>query len=259
MITDFETLEIPKSRIATFDVMSFGLKKHHISALLEFDVTDIRKKLSEKRRSGINISFNAWIIKAISNALENHKEACSFLLGGKKLIIFEDINVSTIVEKEINGNRVPMPMVIEKSNRKTAEEISAEIDNSKNVVLKNEDIVLNRRSEKYENLYYMMPAFARRFFWRYLLSHPKTAFRKMGNVSVTSLGAAGKINGWFIHKAIHPISFGIGSVLRKPAVVKDEIQIRDILNMTILFDHDVIDGAPMVRFLKDLTAFIEKE
>ena len=30
-----------------------------------------------------------------------------------------------------------------------------------------------------------------------------------------------------------------------------------MLNMTILVDHDVIDGAPMVRFLDDLTNFIE--
>jgi pyruvate/2-oxoglutarate dehydrogenase complex dihydrolipoamide acyltransferase (E2) component len=29
--------------------------------------------------------------------------------------------------------------------------------------------------------------------------------------------------------------------------------------MTILFDHNVIDGAPMVRFINDLTNNIEKE
>jgi len=28
-------------------------------------------------------------------------------------------------------------------------------------------------------------------------------------------------------------------------------------DMTILVDHDVIDGAPMVRFLDDLTKYIE--
>ena len=60
-----------------------------------------------------------------------------------------------------------------------------------------------------------------------------------------------------VHKSVHPISFGIGSVLKKPVVVKDEILIREILNMTILIDHDVIDGAPMVRLLNDLTKTIE--
>jgi pyruvate/2-oxoglutarate dehydrogenase complex dihydrolipoamide acyltransferase (E2) component len=79
----------------------------------------------------------------------------------------------------------------------------------------------------------------------------------MGNAAVTSVGMIGKINGWFIHKSVHPISFGVGSVLKKPVVIENEIQIRELLNMTILVDHDVIDGAPMVRFLDDLTNDIE--
>jgi len=40
-------------------------------------------------------------------------------------------------------------------------------------------------------------------------------------------------------------------------VTDNEIKIREILNMTILVDHDVIDGAPMVRFLNDLTNYLE--
>ena len=79
----------------------------------------------------------------------------------------------------------------------------------------------------------------------------------MGNVMITSLGMIGRINGWFIHKSVHPISFGIGSILKKPAVIDNTIAVREILNMTILLDHDVMDGAPMVRFLNDLTKYIE--
>jgi hypothetical protein len=37
----------------------------------------------------------------------------------------------------------------------------------------------------------------------------------MGNVAVTSPGMVGKINGWFIHKAVHPVSFGPGSVKKR--------------------------------------------
>ena len=79
----------------------------------------------------------------------------------------------------------------------------------------------------------------------------------MGNAVITSVGMMGKINGWFIQRSIHPISFGVGSILRKPSVIDNEIKIRDILNMTILVDHDVIDGAPMVRLLNEITRSIE--
>ena len=92
-----------------------------------------------------------------------------------------------------------------------------------------------------------------------MLRNPKIAYNRMGNAVITSVGMMGKINGWFIHKSIHPISFGIGSIIKKPVVTGNEIKIREILNMTVLVDHDIIDGAPMVRFLNDLTNQIEKE
>jgi pyruvate/2-oxoglutarate dehydrogenase complex dihydrolipoamide acyltransferase (E2) component len=102
-----------------------------------------------------------------------------------------------------------------------------------------------------------LPGFVRRLVWKILLQNPKIVYPKMGNAVITSVGMMGRINGWFIHKSVHPISFGIGSVLKKPVVVDEEVQIREMLNMTILVDHDVIDGAPMVRLLNDLTKFLE--
>jgi pyruvate/2-oxoglutarate dehydrogenase complex dihydrolipoamide acyltransferase (E2) component len=80
----------------------------------------------------------------------------------------------------------------------------------------------------------------------------------MGNVAFTSIGMIGKVNGWFIPISVHPICFGISSIAKKPIVIGDKIEIREILNMTILIDHDVIDGSPMARFISDLSSNIEK-
>lgn len=257
MKNDFIFKSIPQSRIATFDIFSVGLLKHHVSAMLEFDVTGSRIRLRELRKKGIQISFNAWIIKVISRILQAHPEASAYLYNKKKLILFNDINISTLVEKKIGDEKVPIPVVIEKTNRKTALEIANEIENAKNQELSNHDTVINKRLNFSERLYYYMPGFLRREVWKYMLRNPELAYRKMGNAVVTSVGMMGKINGWFIQKSVHPISFGIGSVLKKPVVIGDEIKIREILNMTILVDHDVIDGAPMVRLLNDLTKSLE--
>jgi pyruvate/2-oxoglutarate dehydrogenase complex dihydrolipoamide acyltransferase (E2) component len=248
---------IPRSRIATFDTFSAGLKKHHVAALLEFDVTGSRKKLRDLRKDGINISFNAWIIKVISSILKMHPEASAYLYNKKKLIIFDEINVSILVEKKAGESRVPIPVIIERSNEKSALEITREIEDAKNQELSDNDVVLGKKTTVAEKLYYNLPGFIRRSVWKILLRNPKSVFRKMGNVVVTSVGMMGKINGWFIHKSIHPVSFGIGSIIKKPVVAGNEIVIREILNMTILADHDVIDGAPMARFLDDLTKCIE--
>jgi pyruvate/2-oxoglutarate dehydrogenase complex dihydrolipoamide acyltransferase (E2) component len=257
MTNSYRFQSIPRSRIATFDIFEIGLSKHHIVAMIELDVTESRARLRNLRKNGITVSFNAWLIKVIGNVLHKHSEASAYLYNKKKLIIFNDINVSLIVEKKIGDTNVPIPLVIEKINEKSALEITAEIEKAKNQDLTSDDIMLKKQSTSYERFYYHLPGFVRMLFWRVLLMKPKTAFQTMGNLAVTSVGMIGKINGWFIHKSVHPISFGVGSILKKPVVIENEIKIREILNMTILVDHDVIDGAPMVRFLKDLTNHLE--
>jgi len=249
---------VPRSRIATWDVYAIGMKKHHVAALLEFDVTGTRQKIRELRRTGKKISLNAWIIKAIGQALSEHPHIAAFLCNKRKMISFQDINISMLVEKKLEDQRIPFPMILERVNEKEMEDIAREIEEAIKQPLSGRDIVLQKRSGRYERIYYLMPGILRRAFWKWLLRNPGTAYRKMGNAVITSLGMVGKLDGWFIHRSVHPVSFGIGSVIEKPKVVDGEIRIRQVLHMTVLMDHDVTDGAPMVRFVKDLTRYIEK-
>jgi pyruvate/2-oxoglutarate dehydrogenase complex dihydrolipoamide acyltransferase (E2) component len=248
---------IPRSRIATFDVYSVGLSRHHISAVLEFDVTESRRRLRELRRSGIHVSFNAWLIKTISMVLHHHKEAAAYIYNKRKLIIFDDIRVSIMVEKKLGDHKVPLVLLLERTHVKSAREIDREIEAAKSKALTEKELMLHKKTARYEQVYFYLPGFLRRALWRILLGNPGWAYNRMGNVIITSVGMMGKINGWFLHKSIHPISFGIGSVLDKPVVLNKQIIVREVLNMTILCDHDLIDGAPMVRLLNALAKAIE--
>lgn len=79
----------------------------------------------------------------------------------------------------------------------------------------------------------------------------------MGTVIVTSIGMIGNVNGWAVPYSIHPLCFAIGSIIKKPGVKDDNIEIREFLNMTILIDHDVVDGAPAARFAARLEDLIK--
>lgn len=258
-MTNYKIQEFPDSRIASIDVCETGKHKHHIAGLLEFDVTESRRKIrAHNRMNPRKISFNAWLINVIGSTIKKHETASAYLVGKKRVIIFEDINISVMVEKKLNGSRVPIPLVIEKADQTDAASITSKIADAKDQMLTKEDIVLQRKTKRIERLYYLLPRFLRLSFWHYSLKHPKFAFRKMGNVSFTSIGMFAKINGWFIPISIHPICFGIGCIMKKPVVVKDQIAIREILNVTVLIDHDVMDGAQMARFINDLKTNIEK-
>jgi pyruvate/2-oxoglutarate dehydrogenase complex dihydrolipoamide acyltransferase (E2) component len=248
---------LPKSRIATVDICSVGIQKHHIAAMIEIDVTEGRQKIKKVRNEVNRISFTAWLIHVISLTIKNHELAAGYHNGKRKVLIFKDINVSLAVEKELNGRKVPIPLIVEKANEKSIELIARQIRDAKNKALTDKDIVLHRRSSQMERFYYVLPGFVRRLFWNYLLKHPRLAHKKMGNVAITSIGMMGNVNGWFIPISVHPICFGVSSIVKKPVVIDDTIQIREILNVTILLDHDVIDGLPMARFIDDLSTNIK--
>lgn len=256
-IKDYSVRRFPKSRIATFDICAVSNLKHYVSVMLELDITESRKKVKALRQEGSKITFFGWMLKCIATAINSHPASAASLKNRREIIFFNSVTISTIIEKEIDGIKVPVPMIIKDANAKSAQEISIEVEDAKRAEAGSGTVVLNKEPNRMEGIYYLLPGFLRRAVWRFILKRPKFAFKKMGNVAVTSLGMSGNVNAWFIHKSIHPISFGIGSVTKKPLVVNDSVEIREVLNMTILIDHDVIDGVPMAKFVKDLSKAIE--
>jgi pyruvate/2-oxoglutarate dehydrogenase complex dihydrolipoamide acyltransferase (E2) component len=79
----------------------------------------------------------------------------------------------------------------------------------------------------------------------------------MGTVMITSVGSVARVPGWILPRSIHNLSLALGSVVKKPWVVGQGIAAQDILHLTVLFDHDVIDGAPAARFVADLVRRME--
>lgn len=78
-----------------------------------------------------------------------------------------------------------------------------------------------------------------------------------GTFTVTSLGAL-DIDAFtpIIHYPECAI-LGVGRIRRCPAVLDDQIVIRDQVTLSLTFDHRITDGAPAARFLQTLSALIE--
>lgn len=256
---NFEIKEFPKSRLATIDIGVAAFAKHHIGVILELDVTEARTKIAHQKDQGKNISFNAWLIKCISQAVSKNKPIHGLRKGKRKVIFFEDIDISIMIEREIKGVKVPLPYLVRETNKKSVSEISAEISSGKKQDIENEkDYVLGDRKSRFlMKTYYALPGFIRSFIWKQLIKRPFFFKKNMGTVMITSVGMVAEMYGWVIPVSVHPLCFAIGSVVKKPWVVNDEIKIREILYLTALVDHDVIDGAPAARAFTYLKKLIE--
>lgn len=89
--------------------------------------------------------------------------------------------------------------------------------------------------------------------------HDPTIFTSMGGtVGISSVGMFGEgHSGWGLYTTTQVLSLVVGSIVCKPAIVDGRIEPREILHLTVIFDHDVIDGAPAARFTQRLVELIE--
>lgn len=263
----YREVRYPSSRLGTVDLGRIGLRKHHVAGLLEIDVTEAMTLLRSQSAGEGPASFFAWLTGEISRCIADNRHVQALSGGRRRLILFEDVDATVLVEKKVEGHRVPLPLVIRRANSKTAGEIHQEIRAAQRQSVQDEgDFVLSRGggngrgtpSSRMMRLFYRMPGWCRVLITRLLLRDPFRTKAMMGTVVITSIGSVGRLPGWVIPRSMHNLCFALGSVIRKPRVVEDRIEIREILHMTVLFDHDVVDGAPAARFMTELVERLER-
>ena len=249
-------IEYPSSRQLTFDVGKIGLAKHHVRALLEVDVTEARRIIKQNRHAGHKISFTAWLIKTIADCVALHPSVAGVNdARHNRVLVFEDVDTSIVVEKTVNGGRVPLPYVIRKADKKSLYQIQEEIEAAKSQAVQGEgDYVLGEEySTTGMKLFVRFPQWLRLILMRWLvLNHPQRVKEMMGTVMITTAGMIGHTRGWIMPFGMHPLCLAFGSLNEQAAVYRGEIQKREILHLTVLIDHDVIDGVPAARFVDDL-------
>ncbi len=259
----FEERAFPPSRFTTIDWVAAGQRKHHVPVILDLDVTDARERIRRIReRTGEGISFTGWMVRCLGQAVAEHRYVQA-MRRGHHLVTFADVDVTVTVERSIGegSETVPMPYVVRRANAKTTGEIHSEIRAAQSQRLSPGEMLLGTRTNSLPfRLFCALPAYLRYLVvYRRLLVDPFFAKRTMGTVVVTSLGASSRGTGgaWFIPIGLHPLQVALGAIVKKPGVVDDRIKVREYLTLTVLFDHDVTDGAPVARFVQRLKELVE--
>jgi len=175
----------------------------------------------------------------------------------KELMIFDDVDISITVEKNVKGNKVPMPLVIRKCNEKTVMEITHEIRETQTKEIDRTAVLGNNKSDKLVKMYPYIPKFLRKWGYNKILNNPYSVKKYMGTVLLTSVGMFGKVSGWPIITATHPLAFASGSIAKKLKIAAGTLEEREYLSITIAIDHRIIDGGPAARFIEELNNLLE--
>lgn len=261
-MADYTTRVMPSSRVATFDVGWIGGRKHMVSALLEVDVTAAREQVRRAVREGLDVGFMAWLVGEIGSAIGEDPAVQAMRRGRRSLVVFDGVDIAVTVERRVDGVRVPLVTVIRDVQAKDAAAVQGElraakampVDSARDYVLESGAGVGGRWAT---GIFFGLPQAVRLLFWRVLLRDPVRRKRQMGTAMVTSIGMAGGTPGWVLAQSLHNLCFGIGTISRKPWVVGGSVVSREILHLTVMFDHDVIDGMPAARFCERLVKRLE--
>jgi pyruvate/2-oxoglutarate dehydrogenase complex dihydrolipoamide acyltransferase (E2) component len=104
-----------------------------VPILVELDVTAARSYIHNlKETTGESLSFTGWVMKCIGQAVREHKHVHAMRKGRRKLIVFDDVDISIAVERVTGDgdNRLetlPMPYIVRRANQKSVREIHNEI------------------------------------------------------------------------------------------------------------------------------------
>ncbi|WP_309734417.1 2-oxo acid dehydrogenase subunit E2 [Chamaesiphon sp. OTE_75_metabat_556] len=261
LIGSFEKRNFPQFRNPTIDTMIWGRQRHHVPILLEIDVTEARSAIhAQKAKTGQGISFTGWIIKCLAQAISEHKYVHALRKGKRELVLFDDVDVTIIIERSVAGEKLPMPYIIRQADRKTVAEIHTEIRAAQKSTIAAGDVQVGSSTTAWMmNIFVMLPPFLRNlFFWQPLFRDPFRFKRTMGTVSVTSISMFGGGGmSWGIPIGIHPLLIAVGGIAKRPGVIDEQIVIREYVGLTVMFDHDVTDGAPVARFIGYLQKLME--
>lgn len=247
----FDILPFPPGRKIVVDAGYLASRRHIIYGLVEVDVTkarELRRLLAASEDT--KISFTAFIVASLSRAIASEPKVQSYLDWRRRLVVFHDVDVVTMIEPEAGA--VAIPHIIRNANRRTVRDISDEIRSIQSNLERSE------QQGKLVALAPRVPRFMRLLFFWGVKKNPHWFKRLEGTVVVTSVGMFGRGGGWGIgFLPTHTLGLTVGGITQKPGVHNGQVAVREYLNLTISFDHDIVDGAPAARFTRQLIELIE--
>lgn len=241
----------PRSRQIVVDAGRLGVRRHVVHGLLELDVTHARAHIRDlKARSGESLSFTAFFLTCLAQAVRDHPQVQAYRNWRNQLIQFTDVDAVTMIEAHEGG--VAVPHIVRMANRKSLREIHDEIRAIQSQRTRSEQQGVLARLGAHA------PGFVRDLLFRALRLNPPWLKKHAGTVVVTAVGMFGRGAGWGVgFLPMHTLGITLGGIAEKPAVIDGRIVPREYLSVTISVDHDIVDGAPAARFADRLRELVE--
>jgi len=247
----YEIKPFPRNRQLVSDAGWIAHRKHMIHGLVEVDVTQPRRIIrAQKARTGERLSFTAFVLASLGRAVDADRQVHGYRNWRNQIVIFDEVDATIAIEIEIAERKFPLIQVMRAINRRSIHNMHEEIRGIQAEPTRSPEMGFIR-------FFPLLPGFVRRLAYRVVARSPRLQKEHAGTVGMTSIGMFGLGGGWGLGMPAHTLSVTLGGIAEKPGAVEGHIEVREYLNVTLGFDHDLIDGAPAARFTQRFVDLIE--
>lgn len=224
--------------------MAEGRRKNTINLLFEAELAPIRHHLARCRaQRGEPISLTCYIAKSLACAIDEDKRLHAYRDGKSKLVLFDEVDLAVMVEREIEGAILPITMIVRAANNKDIGDIHQELQLAKTAPLGKQGPM-----SALEKQFFELPAPLRRIVWFFIRRDPYLFKQLAGTVGITSMGMHTSGPAVLIPITPMTLTLSIGTISNKLVLENGQAVEREIIQMNLGADHDIIDGAPLMRF-----------
>lgn len=225
-----QILKIPMTAVRKAISEHMKLSKYsapHSTLMDEIDATYLvglrKSKKPEAEKTGIKLTYLPFVIKALVKAIKRHPYLNSSLDEENEQIIVKSYYNIGIAVQTPYGLFVP---VVKNVDKKDIFEIAKEIEE-----------LSQKAKERKLGVEDM----------------------KGGSFTITNYGSIGTIYGVPIINYPEAAILGIGKMQEKPVVIDGKIQVRTMLPVSVSFDHRIVDGGEVVKFVNEFAMNLQED
>ena len=239
-----------------FQVLSYIIKrelhpKNSVTFFREIDCSVIENiRTQYMHHQFTKPSYTAFIIKAVSKAIEDHPFVNARVFPGfpySKLFKFPEINTAVACEKDVPGAEFMAFLdVIKHTDKKSIDQIHRELLNLANANIEN-----NAQLKSFMQIIKNCPI----FLARQLCTLPSVVpslwmkYRGAGIVvsSPSKYGVDGVSATW-----THPLGVSFGLIQKKPVIRNNKVESALCFSLTLNWDRRIMAGAPAAKFFNSI-------
>lgn len=246
----YDTRAFPAGRRIVLHALRAGRHISPVYGLIECDVTAPLQRL---KAADPPLSLTAYVVATVARSVAAHPEVHAYRDWSGRLVLHRHVDVTTMIEIPSWTGSFGLAHLVKDADVRTVEDITAEI---RAVRDRPDRSGSGRALQRWARPGARIPGLVPLMYWA--MRRSKLVRQRTGTVSVSSIGMFGGGGGFGIgFPTILSVGLFVGGLSEKPRVVDGRIEAHRVLDLTVMVDHKVVDGAPAARFVADLRARLE--